>query len=357
LHTFAGLDAPAAIYRNLSAAFTRALAEHSGSVSEYCYDFAGKPARLRIVGGRLAEVVPRALAHLRVADRPSPPRELAMDLWDESATGIACEGCLAQDDLEAPGSTEVSPGGVHVITTFAQTRTGFDRKGRRIVGWIGDAARLTQYEVGRPLHSELLLWHRDRGLQALHAGLVGREGEGILLGGPGGSGKSTTALACLQAGMAYLSDDYVVLDQNAGGLPVCHGVYCSAHVEPKHLERFPMLQSYAIPGRLAREDKSLILLSDLPGAVLRASVRLRAIVLPRVVDAEFTGFQPASRPRALLRLAPSSLGLLPFPEALSDGFRTLTALVDRVPAFWLDLGRDLDQIPRAVSELFDRVTA
>jgi hypothetical protein len=189
----------------------------------------------------------------------------------------------------------------------------------------------------------------------VHAGLVGRDGEGILLGGPGGSGKSTTALTCLQAGMAYLSDDYVALDRNPG-LPVCHSVYCSAHVEPKHLERFPWLRPYAIPGRLAREDKSLILLSDLPGAVLRSSVRLRALVLPQVVDAPTTIVRPASRAQALLRMAPSSLGLLPFPEALSDGFKTLAALVDRVPVFWLDLGRDLDQIPTAVSGIFDRAT-
>jgi hypothetical protein len=343
------------MYRELSAAFARAVEEAGGRIFETCYDFAGKPTRLRIVGARLAGLIPRALAHLRVPDRPPSPREFRIDLWDESQTGIGCAGCRASDDPAAPGNTEVSASGIHVITTFAQIKSGLDRKSQRIVGWIGNADLLTQYDVGRPLHSQLLLWHRDRGLQALHAGLVGRGDDGILLGGPGGSGKTTTALSCLQAGMAYLSDDYVVVDPNPGGAPLCHSVYCSAHVEPKHLQRFPGLLPYAIPGKLAREDKSLLLLSDLPGAILRSSVRLRAIVFPQVVDAPVTRYRPASRAHALLRLAPSSLGLLPYPGALGDGFKALSALVDRVPVYWLDLGRDLEQIPRAVDQLFEEV--
>ena len=343
------------MFRELSAAFARTVEEARGRIFESCYDFAGKPTRLRIVGARLAGLIPRALAHLRVPVRPPTTGEFRIDLWDEAETGIGCPGCRANDDPAAPGVTEVSGNSVHVITTFAQIKSGLDRKAQRIVGWVGNADLLTQYDVGRPLHSQLLLWHRDRGLQALHAGLVGRGEDGILLGGPGGSGKTTTALSCLQAGMAYLSDDYVVVDPNPGGAPVCHSVYCSAHVEPRHLERFPGLLPHAIPGKLAREDKSLLLLSDLPGAVFRSSVRLRAIVFPQVIEAAISRYRSASRAQALLRLAPSSLGLLPYPMAMGDGFKALSALVDRVPVYWLDLGRDLEQIPSAVDQLFDEV--
>jgi hypothetical protein len=307
------------------------------------------------VGDRLAATVPRALAHLQTKDRPVQPDELTIELWDERATGIGCEGCVIGDDLEVPGNTDVSPRGRYVTVTRAQTRTCFDRIGQRMVGWIGDVDRLTQYEIGRPLHSELLLWHRDRGLQALHAGLVGKEGDAVLLGGPGGSGKSTTALTCLMAGLAYLADDYVALGHEGERGVVGHSVYCSTHVEPKHLERFPALRPHAIPGRLAREDKSLVLLSDLPWAVLPPSARIRALAFPRVVDAPRTTFRPASRAQALMRLAPSSLMLLPFPGLLGPRFEQLASLVQELPVFWLDLGRDLEQIPSVIGALLDEV--
>ena len=39
----------------------------------------------------------------------------------------------------------------------------------------------------------------DRNLQYVHAGAVGNKNGGILLVGKGGSGKSSTALACLKS--------------------------------------------------------------------------------------------------------------------------------------------------------------
>jgi hypothetical protein len=157
------------------------------------------------------------------------------------------------------------------------------------------------------------------------------------------------------AGMDYLSDDYVALEMNGGG-PIGHSVFCSTHVEPAHLAGFPVLRPHAIPGRLAREDKSLILLSDLPQASLVPSVRIAALALPRVVDSIQTSFHRARRPQALLQLAQSSATLLPWPEALAEGFAAMSALVDRVPSYWLDLGRDLAQIPAAVQALLEEAS-
>lgn len=308
------------------------------------------------MGERLAEVVPRALAHLRLPDRSPSAGELTIELWDEAATGVGCPGCAPGADLEAPGSTATSPDGRYVTITRPQTRTCFDRAASRITGWVGDARRLTQYEIGRPLHSELLLWHRDRGLQAVHAGLVGKDGEGILLGGPGGAGKSTTALRCLLAGLEYLADDYVALADTGDDGLIGHSVYCSTHVVPADFALFPGLEPFAIPGRLAREDKSLVLLSDVPGVALGRSARIRALACPRVGPQRETTFRPASRAQALIRMAPSSLMLLPYPDALAPGFDNLSTLVHRVPVYWLELGSDLEAIPGAVLALLDEVT-
>ena len=296
------------------------------------------------------------MSHLQVPQRGPQSGELVVELWDEAETGVGCKGCNIVQYPTAQGTTIASADGRYVVITRSHTRTGFDRVQTGIVGWVSDAKALSLYELGRPLHSELLLWHRDRGLQAIHAGLVGRGQDGLLLGGPGGSGKSTTALTSLLAGLAYLADDYVAVEQHLDGRLTGHSVYCSTHLTPEHLLRFPDLAPYAIPGQLTREDKSLLLLSDMPNANLQSSVTIRAMAFPVVTDSTTTRFRPASRAHALLRLAPSSIMLLPYPDTMGESFKNLAALVERIPVYWLELGRDLAQIPEAVAALIDEVT-
>ncbi|HJR63525.1 MAG TPA: hypothetical protein VJ803_07455 [Gemmatimonadaceae bacterium] len=239
----------------------------------------------------------------------------------------------------------------------AQSWIALDRHEERIVGWIGDSQHLTQYELGRPLHSQLLLWHMDRGVQALHGGLVAQDGHGVLLGGPGGSGKSTVALTCMLAGFSYLADDYVGLEPVDGGESyVGHSLYSSTHLEPEHLRLFPSLVGAAIPGKPPREDKSLIFLSQIAAARLDSSTAITALALPRVVHDETTKWRLAAKTDAVLRLAPSSMMMVPH-AAIAEGLHQLSRLVERVPAYWLELGRDLSEIPPRVEELLAHATS
>jgi hypothetical protein len=219
---------------------------------------------------------------------------------------------------------------------------------------VGQSGLLTQYEVGRPLHSELMLWHKDRDVQAVHAGLIARDGVGVLIGGPGGAGKSTTALSCFDAGYQYIADDYVGLQRLPGGRFVGHSLYCSAHVSPEHLGHFPRLLPHAIPGRLAREDKCLVMLSDVCPSGLARTARIEAVALPRVVDCERTSIRPASKIASMLRLAPTSLLQLPHGGLSVRQFDGLLGFLESVPTYWLELGRDLREIPKRVGEILDR---
>lgn len=342
-------------FRQLDDAFRRARETAPEAIGVEHYTIGGRSVRFRVVGRDLAAAVDRPLEHLRAVESFTEPPALTVDLWDESATGVGCVGCVAEEDLNQPGDFAVSPEGRFVVTERAQTGTVFDRREQRLVGWIGDAGDLTLYELGRPLHTELLQWHRDHGLLAVHAGLVARRGDGVLFGGPGGSGKSTVALTCLLAGFDYLADDYVGVDGGAREGYLGHSLYCSTHLEPEHLSRFPPLRPHAIPGSLPREDKSLILLSDAFGDRLARRARVRAIALPRVVDSEHTDLHPASTVEALKQLAPSSLMLLPYAGVGKTAFERLSSMVERLPTFWLELGRDLDQIPHRVGEILEKV--
>ena len=307
---------PAQDFQEMESVFARAWERHPELRRERWFTFADLPIRIRIVGDGLAQDIFRAFSHLERPEAGEDPA-LTIGLWDEGETGVGLEGVAVWDDLNEQGETYASEDGVVVVTARPQTRTGLDRIGRRLYGWIADHRRLTQYELGRPLHSELMLWHKDRDVQAIHAGLVARDGDGILFGGPGGAGKSTTALTCLKAGFEYMADDYVALKAMPDGSYEGHSLFCSTHLEPNHLERFPYLRPHAIPGRLPREDKSLVMLSEVLPAGLSQKARIRAVALPKVVDAPRPSIRPASTIEALLRLAPSSLILLPYTPASS----------------------------------------
>lgn len=336
----------------LSDAFDRAWARPA-DIHEAWFVFVDRPVRLRIAGEGLASDLFRAFSHLRAEPSDEAPA-LDVCLFDERATGVSVPGLAPVGDLNDQGETLVSDDGRYVVVARPQTRTACDRKGRVLVGWVGRNDHLTQYELGRPLHSELLLWHKDRGALAIHAGMAARGGDAVLLGGPGGAGKSTSALVSLLAGFEYMADDYVALTQDADGPYVGHSLYCSTHLEPSHLRRFPALVPHAIPGRLPREDKSLVLLSDVRPEGLSRKATVRAVALPRVVDADATRLRPASPVESLLRMAPSSLLLLPYAGLVESEFQRLTRFLETTPTYWLELGRDMTQIPQRIGELLER---
>jgi hypothetical protein len=180
------------------------------------------------------------------------------------------------------------------------------------------------------------------------------EGNAVLLGGPGGAGKSTTALISLLAGFEYLGDDYIALQEESDGSYTGHSLYCSTHLEPSHLQRFPELVPHAIPGRLPREDKSLVLLSEVRPGKLSRKAAVRVVALPKLVDSDETRVRPASTVESLLRMAPSSLLLLPYAGLMESEFERLSNFLESTPKYWLELGRDLAQIPERIGELLER---
>jgi hypothetical protein len=337
----------AADFDSMLAAAERAATLHPGKVHVSHYVIADRLVTVRLIGDALGSKLTRAISHLRVADVDREP-DLRIDMWDGCETRVAAPGCMPRGEEGSAGRTDVSAGGRFVLFEQARTRSVLDRVEKRIAGWVVAANQLSQYELGRPWHSELLLWQHDCGLQPLHAGFIERDGIGVLLAGPGGSGKSTTSLSCMQEGWSYLADDYVSVEQN-GQRVIGYGAYNSAHLDPAHLQRFPRLVPGAIHGRLAREDKSLVLASDLRNVRLAGKAELRVIAFPRVVDRPESRWYPASKAEALLRIAPSSLLLLPYVQLGHSAFKTMSEVVMQLPTCWLDVGRDLAQLPQAVA--------
>lgn len=345
----------------MKAAFAEAANIGRGRLRELYYRFAGRSVSVRIVGDELAEHLGHPFAHLETGEMPSLAPHLIIDLWDEVVTGIPCPVASAYDDSRSKrvvrdGVFTASPDGRFVGYQFRQSMTWLDRKAQHVIGWTASGKKLSLYERGKPLHLLLSVWYHDQDMQVIHAGLVSRNGQGVLFPGMGGSGKSTSALACLSSGFDYLGDDYIGLQASPDGTFIGHSIYNSTWLEPDHMANFPLLSPHAIYGRHPGEDKCLVLLSHLFPKQLSPGAQIRVLALPRIADASTTRFFPASRADALLQLAPSSLlALAPRPGA--RGFQILTQLVKSVPSYRLELGRDLTEIPRRVQDLLTEVTS
>ena len=348
--SFKGLAA----FKVMEAAFEQAMKRHPGSIYESFYTFAGQSVRMRVVGRELARHIGCAFSHLEIHKPVRAAPQLTIDLWDENETNIRCQVQSTNNDPAWTEVTTMSPDRRFIGQQLPNTLACLDLKVERIIGSIAWSDRVFIYERAKPLARLLLEWHNYRDVQVIHAGLVSRNAQGVLFAGKSGSGKSTSALACLSAGFNFLSEDYVGLQRLQAGSFLGHSLYNSVFLETDHLARFPDMVPHVIKGRPPHEEKSVIILSQLFPERLKRMVPIRALLLTRVVEASEPRIRPASKGEALLALGLSSLLLMPSPGV--RGFDKLAQLVERVPCYWLELGRDLRSIPCRVEELLAEVS-
>jgi hypothetical protein len=310
------------------------------------------------VGQSLSEHIAQAFHHL-LAEGNRSSAELEINLWDEGDTSVSCpvnsepveERLLKANSYIEFGLILGSLEHRFIGCQRPQVITWLDRSGQHLVGWVSRSDKLSLYELGKPLHFPLLLWHRDQGAEVIHAALVSKHGEGVLFAGKGGAGKSTLALACLEAGFDYLGDDYIGLEACGDGSFQGHSIFSATWFMADHLTGFPRLVPHAIYPERPEQEKTLVLLSRVFPGRLATSTRIRALVLPRVTGNASGRFRPASKRDALFALAPTSIVLLP-----SSGARALdklARLTERVPAYWLELGRNLNAVPVRVQEIIE----
>jgi hypothetical protein len=330
-------------------AFLLARQLHPDLFRESSFVLAGRPVRMRIVGQRLADLLELPFAHLRTANNSPPPGGLTIDLWDQSETTVVCHMGSSRHDLDLHPILKHSPNHCYASYQLQHTFICLDQRSAHMVGCASNAEQLSLYERGRPLHVPLSLWHKAQDIPLVHAALVAKNGRGLLLAGPGGSGKSTSALLSACVGFDFLSDDLVALEASNGGF-VGHSLYSSTFMEPEDLKKFPLFADHALACRYPFERKHLVLLPLVPALRLARDCGICAVVLPRVLHLASTRLRPATRSEALMALAPSSL-LVGERSHGRETFAKLGKLVEKVPCYWLELGGELDEVPRALDRL------
>jgi hypothetical protein len=193
----------------------------------------------------------------------------------------------------------------------------------------------------RPLLLQQRLWAfavvtllRDCGLYALHAaGLVSREGAGVLLIGASGCGKSTLALGLVAAGWRYLSDDAVMLSGGAAR------VTAWALRRPFSLAQAPSTAKRRIDVR-GRAPRQFV--SRWPPAML---------LFPHIVSDATSTLRPIPRGDAIGRLFRHSGSPLFDRVSTAAHFELLAALARQTECLELRLGKNLHHHPESLVDL------
>jgi len=306
---------------------------------------AGTSVRLRFAGQALISSIVPGLAHAVSGLEAGPLCEVC--LWDSESTGapLAPRPRPARDFTERGNIWGFDSPRYRSAYQWGESSVSvMDRATRRAVYWVPSPKHVPAWVLAAPLRSILHWWMELNGRQLVHAAAVGYGGRGVLIPGRGGSGKSSTSLACLLAGLDFLGYDYLALALDPQ--PRIYRLYSTAKLDPRTLTQYPELQTRCHTVYQPGFDKVVLFLEDQYRGQLRESLPLELVLKPRISGVPETTLGPV-KPLEIER-ALASETLVHLPHA---GIRTLEFLhrvSHEVPRAAIHLGTDRERIPAAI---------
>jgi hypothetical protein len=306
----------------------------------------GRPVVLQFAGAAMFDRLAPAFAHLR---DPSPAQPaLTLRVWDSSRASATPPlpsvppGPRGAVYYSAEGSVQIAyQPGLQLLSALDSDRS---------VGWFwcSSADAVPYWEASAPFRQILHWWLASRDMLLLHGASVGKPDGGVLLVGRGGSGKSTSALACLESDLLYAGDDYVAVRD--GDTAIVYSMYCSGKLEPTHATRLRHLPEPTIDGDGSADEKAVFYVNEHYPDRMCESFPLKAVLAPKVGGSR-PRVSPLEGGAALRALAPSTL--LQLHPAEPEAFRRMAGLLARVPAFAFELGPEIALIPPTIDRFLE----
>lgn len=332
--------------------------ENVGTATDFYYRIAGQNIRLQFAGDALVSSLTRALSHLSIA--PTENIDLTFCLWESQTTKRPLPPLLEDFNRHLTHLPWLRTRGIHSeVFAYSDERiqtslhgekdilTVLDNARKICVYWTQNAAQLRYYEIASPLRMPFQ-WHFNSAKkQMIHGGAVGTEKlGGVLLAGKSGSGKSTTALNCLNSDLQYAGDDYVLVNLEAE--ITAHSVFQTAKVKTdEDLERFPRLKSGAM--KTINDEKNVLFIGDFQPAKIIKELPLKAIVFPRFVAGADYHLEQISPTSAFKALITSTINQTPF--ANRESLQIVSQIVRNLPAYLLIFGENQAELPEIIKRI------
>ncbi len=349
------------LFEILHQAFQEAVHE-TGEPVEIFIKIAGQTICLKFAGDTLVTSLARAFSHLIVPPCENP--DLIINFWDSASSGRPLPLLIGNliSLLNSAGGI-----GLHRyrgdVLPFTDRRircslhaenilTVLDFEKKSCVYWIADASLIPYYDVGAPLRMPFGWWFGSPTRQMIHSGAVGNEQGGVLLGGKGGSGKSTTALNCLDSPLFYASDDYVLVELEPQ--PVAYSLYNTAKVKTiEDLSRFPKFQTRLAnsEGVKNNEEKPMMFVNEeMPEKIIRR-IPLKAIVFPKFTAGENYRVRKISQQTAFREISLSTLSQTPYDD--KECLQMISRLVRRLPIYEFVFGEEQSRIHFFINQILE----
>lgn len=303
--------------------------------------------RLVFAGESLYPELTRVFSHLRII---SPlEADLTVFCWDSVSTSSSIPWTPSmkkpvgrENDIFYFNSDDIyfsynhTSGILNMLNT--ENNTG--------IFWIEDYRELPLYEITSAFKNLINWWFYRKHFYLVHSAAVGVDGRGVLIAGKGKTGKSTTAMACFQDGMAYAGDDYVLLSKETE-------FRISSLYSAVKLEDNEIFQTFGLKMESCLSDpfykKKILFLNDLDQSRMADGFLLRALVIPRINNRSEMGLRVLPPAQAFREMAPSSLFQQMGHKVEVVNF--LAELTRNIPCYRLTLSRDIHQIPGVIKTL------
>jgi hypothetical protein len=323
----------------------------AGGALRRCFRIGGKKIELSLANPALRELFCNALAHLEIA--AGDEVNFTFHIWDEASSGIGPPPpCWSRKEVFGHGEiTAFIDAERYLQVAVDKSIIAAHRFPGKAAVWLRSPGDLEEWERAAPLRALINWWASGFDYFNVHAASVGHAAGGVLIVGPGGVGKSHTAIACLDSDLFYVSDDYCLL--GTGGRPSTASVYSTAKLFASDLHRFPMLQEREKEAFRTQEDKAVFYLNEIAPDRLSSGFPVRAVLLPHPSGRRDTQIKRAPASAALLFLGRDNV--LRWPSIGRIAFGRIASALRSLPCFRLEAGSDLSQIPGTIASLLDTV--